>query len=136
MLERVRAGVGAAPYAHRRVLVQPESIIGGEMRDYQLASLDWLVERHERRLSAILGDEMGLGKTLQTIAFLAHLKFERKLPGAFLVLCPLSVLGTWTASSRAGARACASSSSTRATRPSASGSRRACSTASARTMSS
>mmetsp|Transcript_13652 Transcript_13652/g.42218 ORF Transcript_13652/g.42218 Transcript_13652/m.42218 type:complete len:408 (+) Transcript_13652:1-1224(+) len=40
---------------------------------------------------------MGLGKTLQTISFIAWLKFEKKLPGPVLVICPLSVLSTWTA---------------------------------------
>ena len=80
------------------VLVQPENI-RAELRDYQLQSLDYLADRHERCgfVPSILGDEMGLGKTLQTIAYLAWLKFEKKLEGASLVLCPLSVLSTWTA---------------------------------------
>ena len=46
----------------------------------------------------ILGDEMGLGKTLQTIAFLAHLKFDLQLEGATLIVCPLSVLNSWMVS--------------------------------------
>lgn len=40
-------------------------------------------------------DEMGLGKTLQTIAFLAHLKFVRGVSGPFLVVVPLSVISSW-----------------------------------------
>ena len=40
---------------------------------------------HDRGLNAILADEMGLGKTLQTISFLAHLKFERNISGPHLV---------------------------------------------------
>jgi SWI/SNF-related matrix-associated actin-dependent regulator of chromatin subfamily A member 5 len=39
----------------------------------------------------------GLGKTLQTIAFLGYLKFERKVTGPSLVICPLSVLSSWAA---------------------------------------
>ncbi len=35
------------------------------------------------------------GKTLQTIAFLAHLKFVRNVSGPHLVICPLSVLSSW-----------------------------------------
>lgn len=35
------------------------------------------------------------GKTLQTIAFLAHLKFNLGVCGPHLVLCPLSVLSSW-----------------------------------------
>lgn len=38
---------------------------------------------------------MGLGKTLQTISFLAHLKFERGVEGPHLVVVPLSVLPSW-----------------------------------------
>ena len=43
-----------------RVLVQPEAI-KAELRDYQLQSLDWLADRHERCgfVPSILGDEMG-----------------------------------------------------------------------------
>ena len=36
-----------------------------------------------------------VGKTLQTIAFLAHLKFVKKVSGPHLVICPLSVLSSW-----------------------------------------
>ena len=36
-----------------------------------------------------------MGKTLQTIAFLGHLIFERRLPGPHLVVVPLSVLSSW-----------------------------------------
>jgi SNF2 family DNA or RNA helicase len=42
----------------------------------------------------ILGDEMGLGKTIQAIAALAHLSAEGGRH--FLVVCPASVLVTWT----------------------------------------
>ncbi|XP_049933398.1 probable helicase CHR10 isoform X2 [Nymphaea colorata] len=38
---------------------------------------------------------MGLGKTLQAICFLSYLKFEQKIPGPFLILCPLSVTDGW-----------------------------------------
>jgi SWI/SNF-related matrix-associated actin-dependent regulator of chromatin subfamily A member 5 len=65
------------------------------MREYQLEGLQWLVSMHDRGLSGILGDEMGLGKTLQTISFLAHLKFERGVGGPHLVVVPLSVLSSW-----------------------------------------
>ena len=50
---------------------------------------------HRSGVNAILADEMGLGKTLQTIAFLAHLKFNLGVSGPHLVICPLSVLSSW-----------------------------------------
>ena len=100
VLATLEAAATAAPQAppRRALLCQPESIVGGELRDYQLVALEWMVDCIERRgLSPILGDEMGLGKTLQTIAVIAHLKHDLKLAGACLVVCPLSVLPTWCA---------------------------------------
>ena len=42
----------------------------------------------------------GLGKTLQTISFLAYLKFNRNVDGPHLVVVPLSVLPNWMAEFR------------------------------------
>ncbi|GFW77509.1 helicase domino [Trichonephila clavipes] len=50
------------------------------LREYQLIGLDWLNTMYEKKLNGILADEVGLGKTIQTIAFLAHLAYEK---GAF-----------------------------------------------------
>lgn len=38
---------------------------------------------------------MGLGKTLQTLSFFTYLKHNLNNPGPYLVICPLSVLGSW-----------------------------------------
>ena len=100
VLSALATATAAAPVAppRRPLLCQPETIVGGELRDYQLVALEWMVDCIERLgLSPILGDEMGLGKTLQTIAVIAHLKHHLKLAGACLVVCPLSVLPTWCA---------------------------------------
>ena len=69
--------------------VTPPSDILVEMRDYQQRGLRWLVGMHRCGVNAILADEMGLGKTLQTIAFLAYLKFVEGVPGPHLVICPV-----------------------------------------------
>lgn len=37
---------------------QPEGVTGGEMREYQLAGLRWLVARWDEGVNAILADEM------------------------------------------------------------------------------
>jgi SWI/SNF-related matrix-associated actin-dependent regulator of chromatin subfamily A member 5 len=42
----------------------------------------WLVKQHERGVNSILADEMGLGKTLQTITFLATLKWQLQVGGS------------------------------------------------------
>ncbi|PGH20766.1 hypothetical protein AJ80_03527 [Polytolypa hystricis UAMH7299] len=73
----------------------PTFIKGGEMRDYQVAGLNWLVSLHENGISGILADEMGLGKTLQTIAFLGYLRHIRGITGPHLVTVPKSTLDNW-----------------------------------------
>ncbi|PYI22726.1 hypothetical protein BO86DRAFT_405966 [Aspergillus japonicus CBS 114.51] len=69
--------------------------IKGEMRDYQVAGLNWLVSLHENGISGILADEMGLGKTLQTISFLGYLRHVCGITGPHLVAVPKSTLDNW-----------------------------------------
>ena len=73
----------------------PAFIHGGEMRDYQVAGLNWLISLHENGISGILADEMGLGKTLQTIAFLGYLRYVVGITGPHLVVVPKSTLDNW-----------------------------------------
>lgn len=40
-------------------------LVRADMRSYQRAGLDWLVNLCKRNINGILADEMGLGKTLQ-----------------------------------------------------------------------
>ena len=47
------------------VCEQPAMLRGGQLRDYQLKGLRWLVALHDHGLNGILADEMGLGKTIQ-----------------------------------------------------------------------
>ncbi|KAJ7019581.1 SNF2 family DNA-dependent ATPase [Mycena alexandri] len=74
---------------------QPKLITGATLHPYQLEGLQWMLGLDEQGISGILADEMGLGKTLQTIAFCAHLRHERRATRPFLVVCPLSVLHNW-----------------------------------------
>lgn len=74
----------------------PSFIQGGEMRDYQVAGLNWLISLHENGISGILADEMGLGKTLQTIAFLGYLRFVCDITGPHLIAVPKSTLDNWS----------------------------------------
>ncbi|KAL3477148.1 SNF2 family N-terminal domain-containing protein [Aspergillus californicus] len=69
--------------------------IQGQMRDYQVAGLNWLVSLHENGISGILADEMGLGKTLQTISFIGYLRHLCDITGPHLVIVPKSTLDNW-----------------------------------------
>ncbi|KAJ5898905.1 hypothetical protein N7495_003649 [Penicillium taxi] len=71
------------------------AFVHGELRDYQVAGLNWLVSLHENGISGILADEMGLGKTLQTISFLGYLRHICDITGPHLVAVPKSTLDNW-----------------------------------------
>lgn len=75
---------------------QPLLVEGGEMKDYQLQGLAFLIYMYKNGMNCILGDEMGLGKTLQTLSLFAHI--QENEPGRHdphLIICPLSVLSSW-----------------------------------------
>lgn len=38
----------------------------GEMRDYQLRGVRWMISLYQNGLNGILADQMGLGKTVST----------------------------------------------------------------------
>lgn len=72
----------------------PWYVKGGEMRDYQVRGLNWMISLYENGINGILADEMGLGKTLQTISLLGYMKLCRgNIP--HLVISPKSTLRNW-----------------------------------------
>ena len=75
---------------------QPASLAGGNLKEYQLKGLEWLVSLYNNGLNGILADEMGLGKTIQTIALLCHVMDAKKNSGPFLVVVPNSTLPNWS----------------------------------------
>ncbi|CAI4229134.1 unnamed protein product [Auanema sp. JU1783] len=70
-------------------------LIRGNLREYQMVGLDWLVTLYEKNLNGILADEMGLGKTIQTISLLAHLACTESNWGPHLIVVPTSVILNW-----------------------------------------
>jgi SNF2 family DNA or RNA helicase len=62
----------------------------GVLRAYQMRGLSGLGVMDRLGLGACLADDMGLGKTVQLLALLLH-----SGGGPTLLICPLSVLGTW-----------------------------------------
>lgn len=73
-----------APQIEEKVDVnfRPSPLLKAELRPYQLAGVQWLVNLYHNQLGACLADDMGLGKTLQTIAVLLHAKENKALPEA------------------------------------------------------
>lgn len=75
----------------------PHFVNNGEMRDYQVRGLNWMISLYENGINGILADEMGLGKTLQTISLLGYMKHYRNIQGPHLIIVPKSTLHNWMA---------------------------------------
>ncbi|XP_022908972.1 chromatin-remodeling complex ATPase chain Iswi isoform X2 [Onthophagus taurus] len=75
--------------------ISPPYIKGGEMRDYQVRGLNWMISLYENGINGILADEMGLGKTLQTISLLGFMKHYKSIGGPHIVIVPKSTLQNW-----------------------------------------
>lgn len=77
---------GFVPF--RQIEEQPSLIKNGEMKQYQLTGLSFLIWLYENGINGILGDEMGLGKTLQTYTFLpAIIVYADKVDCHYLLTC-------------------------------------------------
>lgn len=77
------------------VFTESPAFINGQLRNYQIDGLNWMISLYTNSLSGILADEMGLGKTLQTISFLTYLREIRKIVGPHLVIVPKSTVDNW-----------------------------------------
>ena len=82
---------------HRRLdrVQQPSMLKGGDLKEYQMGGLQWLVSLYNNNLNGILADEMGLGKTIQAISLLAYVMEFKHNKGPFLIVVPLSTLSNW-----------------------------------------
>ncbi|HZG92382.1 MAG TPA: DEAD/DEAH box helicase [Pseudonocardia sp.] len=65
-----------------------------ELRPYQQRGVSWLAFLARIGLGACLADDMGLGKTVQLLALEAHERAGGPLAPT-LLLCPMSLVGTW-----------------------------------------
>ncbi|KAI8332917.1 SNF2 family N-terminal domain-containing protein [Chlamydoabsidia padenii] len=74
---------------------QPNIMVGGKLKDYQIKGLQWMVSLYNNRLNGILADEMGLGKTIQTISLVTYLIEKKRQNGPYLIIVPLSTLTNW-----------------------------------------
>jgi len=80
---------------HEKVTAQASILVNGQLKEYQVKGLEWLVSLYNNNLNGILADEMGLGKTIQTIGLITYLIEAKKNHGPFLIIVPLSTLSNW-----------------------------------------
>ncbi|KOB73409.1 Chromatin-remodeling complex ATPase chain Iswi, partial [Operophtera brumata] len=90
-----KAETNLKPKSLFRFEASPHYIKNGEMRDYQVRGLNWMISLYENGINGILADEMGLGKTLQTISLLGYMKNFKNVPGPHIVIVPKSTLTNW-----------------------------------------
>ena len=76
---------------------QPRMLTFGQLRDYQLVSLQWMVSLYNNKLNGILADEMGLGKTVQVCSLIAYLFESKQNYGPHLIIVPNAVIVNWKA---------------------------------------
>lgn len=63
--EQASSGSGGGVYyggKNVETVVQPHMLRGGDLKEYQLSGLQWMVSLYNNNLNGILADEMGLGK--------------------------------------------------------------------------
>lgn len=75
---------------------QPTMLVGGQLKEYQVRGLEWMVSLYNNHLNGILADEMGLGKTIQSISLISYLFETKQEQGPYLVIVPLSTITNWT----------------------------------------
>ncbi|PRP74645.1 putative global transcription activator SNF2L2-like [Planoprotostelium fungivorum] len=95
-VERNKKYYTMAHKIQEEITSQPDMIVGGKLKNYQLQGLQWLVSLYNNKLNGILADEMGLGKTIQTISLVGHLMEKKGDNGPFMVVVPLSTISNWT----------------------------------------
>ena len=88
---RKAIGVSLAETGERS---QPD-IFNGELKNYQIKGMNWLVDLYDQGINGILADEMGLGKTVQALAMLSYVAEKYNIWGPFLVITPASTLHNW-----------------------------------------
>lgn len=86
---------GIAHAIREEVTTQATLMVNGQLKEYQIKGLEWLVSLYNNNLNGILADEMGLGKTIQTIALVTYLMEKKRNHGPYLIIVPLSTMSNW-----------------------------------------
>jgi DNA helicase INO80 len=65
-------GEDAVPKPAQDDRQQPD-MFNGELKNYQLKGMNWLMNLYDQGINGILADEMGLGKTVQALSMLSYI---------------------------------------------------------------
>ncbi|CAI7567823.1 unnamed protein product [Penicillium glandicola] len=73
---------------------QPALVTGGQLMEYQMDGVNWLLYMFFQQKNAILADDMGLGKTIQVLTLFSAL-IEKLDCFPFLVVVPNATVANW-----------------------------------------
>ncbi|KAI0019301.1 PHD/FYVE-zinc-finger like domain-containing protein [Xylariomycetidae sp. FL0641] len=74
---------------------QPPQLQRGNLMEYQLEGVNFMLFNYHQQKNVILADEMGLGKTVQIIAFITSLAQNQPRVWPFLIVVPNSTCPNW-----------------------------------------
>ncbi|KAI0148688.1 PHD/FYVE-zinc-finger like domain-containing protein [Xylariaceae sp. FL1272] len=74
---------------------QPSQLTKGQLMEYQMEGVNFLLYNFHQRHNVILADEMGLGKTVQIVAFISALTHTQPCCWPFLVVVPNATCPNW-----------------------------------------
>jgi chromodomain-helicase-DNA-binding protein 4 len=95
MKESLRAFCELDFKSNHELQAQPKGLKRGNLLQYQLDGVNWLLHRYHQQQSVILADEMGLGKTVQVVALITTLIQDKPGVWPFLVVVPNSTCPNW-----------------------------------------
>lgn len=93
-INRKWAKVKPSQYVFKKLESQ-DVPVEGQLMQYQLEGVNWMLYNWHKERNCLLADEMGLGKTIQSITFIEHLRLNY---GVFpiLVIAPSTVCDNWS----------------------------------------
>ncbi|KAI1156960.1 PHD/FYVE-zinc-finger like domain-containing protein [Nemania diffusa] len=80
---------------HCELKSQPAQLKKGNLMEYQIEGVNFLLYNFHQQQNVILADEMGLGKTVQIVAFISALTHSQPGCWPFLVVVPNATCPNW-----------------------------------------
>ncbi|KAI0134748.1 chromo domain-containing protein [Xylariales sp. AK1849] len=95
MAERIKQFHTLDFSAECELKTQPKGLKRGELMEYQLEGVNWLLFNFHKKQNVILADEMGLGKTVQVVTLITTLVQDKPNCWPFLIVVPNSTCPNW-----------------------------------------
>lgn len=91
-IEKINNIEGITEFKNIKINISKQFL--GELRNYQIEGVKWLLYLYENKFGGCLADDMGLGKTIQIIAFLSDRKIRTNKHSSLIVV-PKTLIFNW-----------------------------------------